>query len=130
MNSPIVYSNINIGEKTVYSMVAEDVVKNAGVEKYQSSIVFSNKAATLANEVTYEGLKEAVQSLFESEYMIDIQNISYSKGNEEMLNGSMNVCFYSASGTGKQYETPNIAQYQPGTMNIFGMEEDETSKKK
>lgn len=125
MVAPIVYSSINMGEKTAYSSVGGDVVVNAGVEKYQQAIVFSQKKATLSNEITYEGLKDTIKSLYESNYLIDIPGITYSKGNEDKLNGTLDIVFYSASGTGKEYEKPNITEYLAGTTNIFGVIEED-----
>lgn len=78
--------------------------------------------ATYANEVSYSGLKSMIQMIFDNDSRIGIQNITYSKGDEENSNltGHMDLIFYSASGTGKEYVAPDIVPYLAGTDNIFG----------
>ena len=46
--------------------------------------------------------------------------IVYAKNEEEgTLEGNIDLYFYSAAGTGKEYVTPDIAAYLAGTGDIF-----------
>ena len=128
--APIVYSNINIGEVEANKVIDEGTVLGANVEKYQSEISFVKQSATYANTVDYEGLKIAIQSLFDSNYKIGIKNITYTSGGDEdgTLTGILDVVFYSVQGNGKEYELPNIIPYVSGTNNIFGATLEETEE--
>lgn len=124
--TPVTYSSVNFGAKSVIKAVAADVVQNAGMEEYQEQIKFSEYQVSYPNRLTYLGLKNLVQTIFDSEYNIGIRSISYagdSASNE--LNGTMELAFYSASGTGKEYVLPDITPYIGGTENIFGLENEE-----
>jgi len=124
--SPIHYTGINLGNLGIMQSISSDVVVNAGVEKYQEQIDFCERTTTYTTAITYEGLKEAVQSLFDSEYLIGINSISYTKTDGEGgLMGTMDLAFYSVSGTGKEYVKPEIPPYVSGTENIFGLAEEE-----
>lgn len=119
LETPVVYSNINLGEKSVLKSVGKDVVIGASLEEYQESISFVERTGTYVNRVTYANLKEAIQGIFDSEYYIGIKSIVYSAGEEDELNGTLELAFYSATGTGKEYTLPNILPYISGTENIF-----------
>ncbi len=45
-------------------------------------------------------------------------------GKETELTGTLNLVFYSVSGTGKEYVLPEILPYESGTGNIFGQAEE------
>lgn len=124
--APIEYTAISFGNKNVMKYIGADVVQNAAIEKYQQDIIFMEQTCTLPNKITYEGLKTAVKSLFESEYMIGIQNITYAKaGNQGELQGTIDLSYYYVTGTGKEYVKPELIEYEYGTENIFGVADDE-----
>ena len=124
--SPIVYSGINLGAKRVMKTISTEVVQNAAVEKYQEQISFVEQTCTLPNKITYDGLKTAVQSLFDSEYLIGIKSITYAKaGQNGELQGTIDLSYYYATGTGKEYVKPEMTEYESGTENIFGVAKDE-----
>lgn len=130
--SPLVYTSINVDEKEVLSVIEADVVKAAGIEKYQEPIVFTEKRASYVNEVTYTGLKDAIEAIKLGEtyapfhnYLIGIECVNYSKGEEDKLNGTLDLVFYSVSGTDKEYVELQLPQYLPGTTNIFGEAKEE-----
>lgn len=120
----VIYSGINIGEKGVYKGIPAEVVKNAGMEEFQSAINFEQRRVTYPNVVDYENLKLVVQSLFDSDYPIGITNISYTPSEGGSLNGVLDLVFYSVSGTGKEYVKPDILPYVSGTENIFANSEE------
>lgn len=124
--APIIYSGVNLGNKNVMRAISADVVLNAGVEKYQEQIAFMEQTCTLPNRINYEGMKAAIESLFNSDYMIGIKSITYVKAGEEgELQGSIDLGYYYVTGTGKEYVKPVLTEYESGTENIFGVKKDE-----
>lgn len=124
--APIVYSGINLGGKTVMKSISADTIQKAAVEKYQEPIAFMEQTCVLPNQITYEGLKTAVQSLFDSEYMIGLRSLTYTKAGENgELQGSIDLSYYYVTGTGKEYVKPELTEYESGTENIFGVKDDE-----
>ena len=124
--APIVYSGINLGSKNVLKTIGADIVQNAAVEKYQEQISFVEQTCSLPNKITYDGLKTAVQSLFDSEYMIGIRSITYAKvGDQGDIQGNIDLSYYYVTGTGKEYVKPELPEYVSGTENIFGVAKDE-----
>lgn len=124
--TPVTYSSVNFGDKAVFKVVDAGTVQNAGMEKYQEQIQFTQYQVSYPNKLTYLGLKNLVQVIFDSEYNIGINRIAYTSDmatNE--LNGTLDLTFYSASGTGKEYTLPDMTPYESGVENIFGMENEE-----
>lgn len=103
-------------------VVSAETVQAANSEQYTQEIQFRNMSVTYINEVSYSGLKNLIQMVYDSNNRIGIENISYSRGNEENpnLSGQVDLVLYSVSGTGKEYVTPDIIPYLAGTDNIFG----------
>ena len=103
-------------------VVPVETVRAADSEKYTQEIQFRDMTSTYINEVSYDGLKSLIQMVYDSNNRIGIQNVSYSRGNEENpnLSGQVDLVFYSVSGTGKEYVAPDIVPYLAGTDNIFG----------
>lgn len=103
-------------------VVSAETVQAANSEQYTQEIQFRNMSVTYINEVSYSGLKNLIQMVYNSNNRIGIQNISYSRGNEENPNlaGQVDLVLYSVSGTGKEYVAPDIIPYLAGTDNIFG----------
>lgn len=116
---PIVYTAVNIGEKGVFKSISEDTVKKAGMEEFQTGISFAQRKVTYPNNLSYSELKQVIQALFDSHYPIGISNITYAPAGEDLLGGVLDLVFYSASGTGKEYVKPDITPYISGTENIF-----------
>lgn len=119
MQSGLAYSNINISAPESVKVIPAETVTPAGIEEYSGQIAFSSRNVSYVNEISYEGLKNAIKTVFDSENRIGINNIVYVK-NEVSLTGSIDVTFYSAQGIGKEYTAPDLLQYLSGTENIFG----------
>lgn len=119
MQSGLAYSNIEISTPESVKVIPAETVTLAGIEEYSGQIAFSGRNVSYVNEISYEGLKSAIKTVFENENRISINNIVYVK-NEANLTGSIDVTFYSAQGTGKEYTAPDLLQYLSGTENIFG----------
>lgn len=116
------FQSVSMEKGSSIHTVTAETVAAANSEKYAEEIQFYTMNATYANEVSYSGLKSMIQMIFDNDSRIGIQNITYSKGDEENSNltGHMDLIFYSASGTGKEYVAPDIVPYLAGTDNIFG----------
>ena len=117
------FQNINMerGDSPIH-VVSAETVRAADSEKYTQEIQFCDMSATYINEVSYTGLKNLIQMVYDSNNRIGIQNISYVRGDEENpnLSGQVILVFYSVNGTGKEYVAPDIVPYLAGTDNIFG----------
>ncbi len=117
------YENINIGSLEDYKVIAAEIVQGAGEKEFQEEIAFVEQKASYANKLDYASLKESIKAILDSSYMMGITSISYSAKNEEepgMLEGSIDVSFYSMRGNGKEYVAPDILPYISGAENIFG----------
>lgn len=122
-NSEAEFLSINMTQgDTPVQVIPVETVTAAASEKYTQELQFRNFDATYVNEVSYSGLKEIIQTVFNSSNRIGIQNIAYSKGDAENpnLSGHIDLVFYSLSGTDKEYVAPDITPYIAGTDNIFG----------
>lgn len=117
------FLNINMDNSAdPIHVVSAETVTAAASEQYTQEIRFRNMFATYTNEVSYEGLKNLIQTVYNSSNRIGIENISYSRGDENNPNlaGQIDLVFYSVNGTGKEYVAPDIMPYLAGTDNIFG----------
>lgn len=117
------FLNINMdnGADPIHVVPAETVAAAAS-EQFTQEIQFRNMFATYINEVSYDGLKNLIRTVYNSSNRIGIENISYTRGSEENPNlaGQVDLVFYSVNGTGKEYVAPDIIPYIAGTDNIFG----------
>lgn len=116
------FLTVNMQKGNVIHEVSAETVSAAASEKYTQAIGFCNMDASYVNEVSYAGLKNMIQTVFNSSNRIGIQNIVYSKGDAEKpnLSGHIDLVFYSVQGTDKEYVAPDIVPYIAGTDNIFG----------
>lgn len=116
----IAYTSINMEEKEGVYTVAHDLIAAAGMEEAASDIIFTQKHATYVTETTYADLKDCIAQIYASPNRIGIDNIVYCKNEERgTLEGNINLYFYSAAGTGKEYVAPDIAEYISGTTDLF-----------
>lgn len=116
----IAYSNINMEEKEGVYTVAHDLAVASGMEEISSDIIFTQKHATYVTETTYSDLKECIAQIYASPNRIGIDHIVYCKNEERgTLEGNINLYFYSAAGTGREYTAPDISEYQSGTKDLF-----------
>lgn len=116
----ITYRSINMEEQEAVYTVPHDLFVAAGQEGFETDVVFAQKHATYVNETSYDDLKECIAQVYAAKERIGIDNIVYCKNTETgMLEGNINLYFYSAAGTGKTYEAPDMAEYISGTENLF-----------
>lgn len=116
----IAYDAVNMEEtEEVYSVPAENV-RLASIEGFNDVLTFRKKKAVYVNETNYDNLKSIIEQIFACDNRISIDKIVYSKNEENgTLEGNIDLYFYSAAGTDKVYEAPDIAAYLAGTGDIF-----------
>lgn len=118
------FDAINMEESESVYAVEQPLVAAAAVEGLDESLVFMQKHAVYVNETTYAELKSVIKQIYESDNRIGIDNIVYTKNEDYgILEGNIDVYFYSLAGTGKEYEAPDIAEYVSGTGDPFRSEE-------
>ena len=116
----IAYKSINMEEREGVYTVAYDFIAATGMEELKNDIIFTQKHATYVNETTYDELKDCIAQIYDSPNRIGIDNIVYRKNEESgTLDGNINLYFYSAAGTNKEYVAPDIAAYISGTDDLF-----------
>lgn len=119
-NNAIGYDSINMEPSEVVYDIPVETVRNADSEDYTEEIRFVRKHAIYVNTTTYADLKSVIHEIFASPNRIGIDNIVYTRNEESgVLEGSIDVYLYSASGTGKEYTVPEIKAYPAGTTDIF-----------
>ena len=127
-NNAIGYNSINIDESEVVYDIPLEMVQRAGSEDYAEEIKFVKKHVTYVNTTTYHDLKSVIAQIFATNNRIGIDNIIYAKNEEEgTLEGNIELNFYSATGTGKEYVLPKITAYPEGTTDIFQSEKVRTT---
>lgn len=118
------FDAINMDEKEIVYTVEPYLVQAAALEGLDGSLVFKQKQAVYVNETTYRELKSVIQQIYESDNRIGIDNIVYTKNDEfGILEGNIDVYFYSLAGTDKEYVAPDITPYIRGTEDPFRSEE-------
>lgn len=70
---------------------------------------------------TYSGLKNVINYIYEMPTRKSITEVSLSAGDDGYLSGTMNVDFYSLTGTDKLYTPVEINGVSLGKNNIFGV---------
>ena len=118
------FDAINMEEKESVYTVEPYLVTAAAIEGLDESLVFAQKHAVYVNETTYSELKSVIRQIYESDNRIGIDNIVYTKNEEYgILEGNIDIYFYSLAGTDKEYEAPDIAEYPAGSSDLFRSEE-------
>lgn len=118
------FDAINMEEKEGVYTIAPELVTAAAIEGLDESLVFTKKHAVYVNQTTYPYLKSVIEQIYESDNRIGIDNIVYTKNEEYgILEGNIDIYFYSLAGTDKEYTAPDMAQYEAGTQDLFRSEE-------
>ena len=117
------YTKIAIGNLTEIHGIAEDIVKKAGSEKYAEPISFKARNVTYSNDTDYANLKSAVARIYESPYKAAINSIVYKKQSTDtrVIEGTMDITYYSVDGMGKKYVAPAMPEYLNGVSDLFGL---------
>lgn len=120
------YSNINIGDRTALRTIPAATVQPAGMEAYTTDIVFVERKVSYVNTADYFNIKNCVDVINGSDNRLVISNITYAENEESsLLDGTIEVTFYSVLGTGKEYIPQELPDYESGLPNLFGSLDEE-----
>lgn len=121
-NAAIGYSNINIQGREALATIPADTVKAAQLEQYTDEITVLQRKTSYVNITDYTNLKNCIKTINDQDDRMTISNISYS-GNKETggIEGTIEVTFYAAYGTGKEYVPQVLPAYESGLYNLFGV---------
>lgn len=123
-NNTIDFDAVSMEEREDVYTIDPGLVTAAAIEGLDESLVFRQKRAAYVNQTTYTELKSVIEQIYASDNRIGISSIVYSRDEEfGILDGSIDVYFYSLAGTDKEYEAPDIKPYTPGTSDPFKSEE-------
>ncbi len=116
----ITYESISMDESEMLYYIPADEIAAADIEGFTDELVFEKKTGTYLNTTNYDNLKGCIAQIYDSDNRIGIEEILYSKNESDgTLDGNIVLSFYSAKGTGKEYEAPDIAKYLSGTDDLF-----------
>lgn len=121
-NAIVNFDKINVDETKAIHSIPEDLVKGAGVEGLDEAIQFSGKMATYSNKTTYGFFKTAVKTVFDSPYRIGVETVAFRKSSDSdnIIEGTIDLTYYSVSGMGKEYKIPEMPTYFGGAKDLFG----------
>lgn len=116
----IAYDAINMEPAEGVYTIPYDNVRLASIEGLDNELTFAQKHAVYVNTTNYDNLKSIIEQVYRSDNRIGISSIVYAKNEENgTLDGSIDLYFYSAAGTDKEYEAPDISAYLAGTSDLF-----------
>ena len=118
------YSTINIKEKEEVGVIPAETVQNAGLESFQDEIKIKKRTVSYVNSTDYINLKTIIGTILSYGGKKTIEQISYSKsedGEAGFITGTIDVTDFVAEGTGKEYQAPDIKEYEAGLYDLFGI---------
>lgn len=123
------YRNINIQAREALTTIPAETVQAAQLEQYTEEIVLAQRKTSYVNVTDYENLKNCIATINSQDNRMTISNLVYSRNEENGdIEGTIEVTFYAAYGTGKEYVPKVLPSYESGLYNLFGVanvEEDE-----
>ncbi|MBQ7780748.1 MAG: hypothetical protein IJ405_01820 [Lachnospiraceae bacterium] len=118
----VAYTNINIQDRQAMRTIPASMVQPAGMENLASDIIFVERKTSYVNTTDYFNIKNCVEVINNSDDRLVISNITYSENEETgLLDGTIEVTFYSVIGTGKEYVPQELPEYESGLLNLFGI---------
>lgn len=121
-SAAIGYSNINIQGREALATIPADTVKAAQMEQYTDEITLMQRKTSYVNITDYTNLKNCIKTINDQDDRMTISNISYSSNQETgEIEGTIEVTFYAAYGTGKEYVPQVLPAYESGLYNLFGV---------
>lgn len=126
--SNALFAEVNIDMPEVLYTVPQEEVVSTGIEGLTEAIEFVERKSTYAvQDASYTDIKNCIQSVYSNPNRIGISSIYFAKETEltdgevtsNCLKGTIDVSFYSMTGTGKVYEAPDMGSYVNGTSNPF-----------
>ena len=82
------------------------------------------RSVSYVNSTDYINLKTIVNTILEYGGKKKINNIVYSKSEDEKdgyITGTIEVTDYVAQGTGAEYKAPDLKEYEAGLYDLFGI---------
>ena len=116
----IEFEAINMDEPEAVYTVPVNLISMAGIEGYEKDVIFMKKMSSYSTKTDYDNLKGNIEQVLKSPNRIAIDKVIYTKNEQTgLLEGDLELTFYSASGTDKEYVAPDIAEYISGTSDLF-----------
>lgn len=118
------YSTINIKEKEEVGTIPAETVQKAGLESFNDEIKINKRTVSYVNSTDYINLKTIIGTILSYGGKKTIEQISYSKsegGEQGFITGTIDVTDFVAEGTGKEYQAPDIKEYEAGLYDLFGI---------
>lgn len=119
------YFSIGIGGKDKLAGVDGSLVLAAQIEGLNDAIVFQARDISYQHVTDYNNMKCLVQSINADPEKKTITSLTYTAGDNGILDGTMNVRMYCVSGTDKEYVEKDFGEYDLGLINIFQTNESE-----
>ena len=125
-NAEIRYTTINIADKEAVKTIPAETVSPAGFEDLNDMIIFIKKDASFVNKLDYFNLKDVVKTINDNKERSTISSILYTKNDSEnCLEGTIEVSFFSAVGTGAEYKEVKLPKYVSGVEDLFNLKTEE-----
>ena len=116
--------NLTFSQPEVISSVMMPIVSEDAEGKYSIGYYGINlwrETLSTNYSCTYEQLKQMVKYVNDYEERMNIDSISIAYDSETNgLKGNLTLNLYAVTGTGKEYEAPDIKNLSMGVGNIFG----------
>ena len=120
-NALVAYTNINIADREALYTIPTATTLLSGIENLNQDLIFVKRITSYVNTTDYLNMKNIVRTLNESKNRLSIQNFNYSFNEETgLLDGTIEVAFYSICGTGKEYIPQVLPDYIEGLSDLFG----------
>lgn len=118
------YNNINIMDREALRTIPEATMQGVGMEELTQDLIFVQRKTSYVNVTDYYNLKKCIATINDSDNRLTISNITYTKNKDTgELEGTIEVTFYSAIGTGKEYIPQKLPAYISGLHDLFGATE-------
>lgn len=120
-NAAVAYSNINIADREALRTIPAATVCLSGMENLTQDLIFVKRLTSYVNSTDYPNMKNVIQTINDSHKRLSISKITYSMNEETgLLDGTVEVTFYSVTGDGKEYVPQKLMDYQSGLPDLFG----------
>jgi hypothetical protein len=117
------FDQINIGTSESIYTVPQETVAAANIEGMTEELDFVERQVTYSNELDYTNLKKCISEIYNSPYRVGISAVTYKKQSDDtkIIDGTIDVAYYSLTGLGREYQPLTIPEYQSGTTELFGV---------
>lgn len=121
------YTDIKVASRKDFAKISADVVNAAKVEGLTGELSFIKRDVTYSNFTTYDQMKELIRLINANPEQLTINSVAYAISDDEVeaalgiLEGSIDVTFYSVRGTDKEYVPREFADFEVGLENLFGI---------